>query len=209
MLEVDIKSSMRNSPNLGPAWPAWGGSWRETLAAAQPGPAGPPGAAASAFDADHPEAERTGTEVGILLIGHFRLARECLAQALQRRCPRFKIIDMDFDPSRIPEMRTWADVVLLCMNGGEAPSGEAQAALQALGPSAPPTLLISNSSSEREALVALRTGAAGVFSTEEGLHLLVAAIEVLLAGGRYVPSRLLSRWCEPEGARNPAPDPGA
>ncbi|PSC04263.1 hypothetical protein SLNSH_14835 [Alsobacter soli] len=146
--------------------------------------------------------DRSRAEIGLLLVGSFRLERECLAQAIQKRCPQFKIFDLDFDPLQLEQLGEWADVVVLSRNGLGRAHEDIRVALDALRAStpAPATMIISDLSNEQDALWALKSGAAGVFSMDEGVQLLIAAIQVLLAGGRYVPAKVLTHWCEQGGA---------
>jgi DNA-binding NarL/FixJ family response regulator len=138
----------------------------------------------------------------LLLIDDVRLRRECLFHLLSAALPDFDVLA--FATTQPPE--TWAaaspDVVLACERSGDAegelPIGEIVAAADGA-----PVLLLTETDSDDDAPAADEPGVAGRFPTTCGSDLLIAAIQLVLAGGRFqIPVRAAGKmaWRPHPGA---------
>ena len=148
---------------------------------------------------DGAERQATGT---LLLIDDVRLRRECLLHLLSAALPDFEV--MAFATTQPPE--TWAaaspNVVLASARSsdidGGLPIGEIVAAANGA-----PVLLLTESESDDEAPMVDGPGVAGRFPMACGSDLLVAAIQLVLAGGRFqIPVRAAGKtaWRPHSGA---------
>ncbi len=146
---------------------------------------------------DDPRPTRT-----LLLIDDIRLRRECLFHLLSAELPDFDVLA--FATTQPPE--TWAaaspDVVLARAPSGDSddglPIGEIVAAANGA-----PVLLLTESNSDGDAPGADEPGVAGRFPTACGSDLLIAAIQLVLAGGRFqIPVRAAGKtaWRPHSGA---------
>ena len=138
----------------------------------------------------------------LLLIDDVRLRRECLFHLLSAELPDFDVLA--FATSQPPE--TWAaaspDVVLASASSSDSddglPIGEIVAAANGA-----PLLLLTESESGDAAPAADVPGVAGRFPTACGTELLIAAIQLVLAGGRFqIPARAAGKtaWRPHSGA---------
>lgn len=119
----------------------------------------------------------------LLLIDDVRLRRECLFHLLSAELPDFDVRAVATTQS--PE--TWAaspDLVLASAPGSDAGGGLPVSDIVALANGAP-VLLLTESESDNDALGADEPGVAGRFPTACGTTLLIAAIQLVLAGGRF------------------------
>ena len=134
---------------------------------------------------------------GIFLIGSFSLMRRCIAQALQERFPCFDVIETDFEQAKISRFVERPDLVLLIMGSASATDNQVgvlvERVLEVNAESR--TMIISGCRDELAALSAFRTGLAGFFLVDNGLEILTAAVNIILAGGRYIPPHLLPILC--------------
>lgn len=155
------------------------------------------GAATTRDDDAEPRPART-----LLLIDDVRLRRECLFHLLSAELPDFDVLA--FATSQPPE--TWAaaspDVVLASASSSDSddglPIGEIVAAANGA-----PLLLLTESESGDAAPAADVPGVAGRFPTACGTELLIAAIQLVLAGGRFqIPARAAGKtaWRPHSGA---------
>ncbi len=156
-----------------------------------PPPANPPrrrigdeSAATTRDDDAEPRPTRT-----LLLIDDVRLRRECLFHLLSAELPNFDVLA--FATTQPPE--TWAtafpDIVLASapssVSDDGLPIGEIVAAANGA-----PVLLLTESDNDDAAPAADEPGVAGRFPTACGSDLLIAAIQLVLAGGRFqIPTR--------------------
>jgi hypothetical protein len=138
-------------------------------------------AAATTRDDDGSEPRPTRT---LLLIDDMRLRRECLFHLLSAELPDFDVLA--FATTQPPE--TWAaaspDIVLASApssdSGDGLPIGEIVAAADGA-----PVLLLTESEGDDDTPAADEPGVAGRFPTACGSDLLIAAIQLVLAGGRF------------------------
>jgi hypothetical protein len=120
----------------------------------------------------------------LLLIDDVRLRRECLFHLLRAELPEFDVLA--FASTQPPE--TWAaaspDIVLAREPSGESDDGPPICEIVAAANGAP-VLLLTESDSDDNAPAADEPGVAGRFPTACGSDLLIAAIQLVLAGGRF------------------------
>ncbi len=142
----------------------------------------------------------TAHRITLLLFDEMRLLRECLAHLLRDSCPDIDILCYDrwarnadysgpgptlilFNLRQISVERFFTDHI-------------AQDLAQAFHDT--PILALSDHEDSAEALLALKSGLAGVFPATSSSNLLIAVIRLIIAGGRFVPHDILpvvnSRW---------------
>ena len=137
-----------------------------------------------------------------MLIDDVRLRRECLFHLLSAELPDFDVLA--FSTTQPPE--TWAvaspDIVLAREPSDDSndglPIGEIVAAANGA-----PVLLLTESDSDDDAPAADEPGVAGRFPAACGSDLLIAAIQLVLVGGRFqIPVRAAGKtaWRTHSGA---------
>ena len=150
---------------------------------------------------DDEDAEPRPTRT-LLLIDDVRLRRECLFHLLSAELPDFDVLA--FATTQPPE--TWAaasvDIVLVSAASSNSGDGPPISEIVAAANGAP-VLLLSESESDDNARTADEPGVAGRFPTACGSDLLIAAIQLVLAGGRFhIPGRaaVKAAWRPHSGA---------
>jgi DNA-binding NarL/FixJ family response regulator len=128
----------------------------------------------------------------VLLIDNVRLRRECLIEVLQDCCPDLDFMAADF-----------AQVLLACQNGEPdlvvfnahrtGISDLPPPAVEAIYARSIPLMAIVDRSDLSQSMDALNDGLAGIFSREDNVELLVAAVRLVLAGGRFLPPQRRGR----------------
>ena len=139
----------------------------------------------------------------LLLIDDVRLRRECLFHLLSAELPDFDVLA--FATTQPPE--TWAaaspDIVLAREPPGDSAGGPPISEIVAAANGAP-VLLLTESEGDDGAPAADEPGVAGRFPAACGSDLLIAAIQLVLAGGRFqIPSprrRSKTAWRPHSGA---------
>ena len=151
------------------------------------------GVAAIARDEDDAEPRSTRT---LLLVDEVRLRRECLFHLLSAELPDFEVLT--FAKMQPPEV--WAaaspDVILASASSIGSDGGPLIDEIVAAANGAP-VLLLTESEGEDDAPLADEPGVAGRFPTACGTALLIAAIQLVLAGGRFqipVPAANKAAW---------------
>ena len=131
---------------------------------------------------------KTHAQGSILLLDDQRLTRECISEALQELCPDLDISGLRLDDYHHHE--PWADALLIIVNLQGARIGEAVQRLRRDGASLPsPLLFISPRDERSEMLDAIEHGAMGLVRADVRIELLIAAIRLVIAGGRYYPAQ--------------------
>ena len=151
---------------------------------------------------DDEDAEPRPTRT-LLLIDDVRLRRECLFHLLSAELPDFDVLA--FATTQPPE--TWAaasmDIVLVSAASSNSGDGPPISEIVAAANGAP-VLLLTESESDDDARTADEPGVAGRFPTACGSDLLIAAIQLVLAGGRFqIPVRPVGKttaWRSDPGA---------
>jgi len=129
----------------------------------------------------------------LLFLDTLRLSRDCLTEAIAEHCPDLHVMGLhpkDFDAEALN-----ADVALIILNLHDAPLGAAsRLALQGSSETPPPLLVITNKEESAASIEAMQDIIAGLVRADAHIELLMAAIRLVMAGGRYYPAdRLISR----------------
>ena len=139
-----------------------------------------------------------------LIADDHELVRDALAGAVAGRWPAAELVEAGDFPS------AWAraegnDLILadLLMPGADGTEGIAR--LHALAP-ATPLVVITGTHDDRALLALLSLGVAGFLGKTEGTAVILAAIELVLAGGRYLPPRV-AELAAGNNASPPEPSP--
>lgn len=137
----------------------------------------------------------------ILWLDDQRLTRQCMSEALQELCPDMDISGLPADDCH--HQICCAQTLLIIVNLHGARIGEV---VQRLGldaaPSPAPLLFITARDERNETLEAVNHGAMGLVHATARIELLVAAIRLVIAGGRYYPAQTLS-FCAPAAKNLP------
>ena len=131
----------------------------------------------------------------LLLIDDMRLTRECLTYLLATELKDFETISV-VHPQQAAECRVSPHVVLLHARATKRSDGALlnDIALIASATHQAPVLLLSDGEDAAEAAEAGEYGVAGAFPTSCGVPLLIAAINLVVAGGSFrVPRAVSSR----------------
>ena len=128
----------------------------------------------------------------VLFLDNLRLTRDCLTEVIQEQCPDLHVMGLrplDFDgrPAN-------ADIALIIVHLHDAPLSAATRLAQ--GDSAhaqhPPILVITNKGESAAAIEAVQPTIAGLVRSDARIDLLLAAIRLVIAGGRYYPADALT-----------------
>ena len=131
---------------------------------------------------------KTHAQGSILLLDDQRLTRECLSEALQELCPDLDISGLPLDDYH--HLEPCADALLIIVNLQGGRIGEAVRRLRRDGASPPsPLLFITDRDERSETLEAIEHGAMGLVRADVRIELLIAAIRLVIAGGRYYPAQ--------------------
>lgn len=124
-----------------------------------------------------------------LICDDHQLVREALAGAVARRWPDATIAQAGNFPEAWDKAAAAPDLCLadLTMPGAEERAGIAE--LRRLAPTTP-VLVITGSHDDRLLLGLIADGVAGFVPKTSGTEIIIAAIELVLAGGRYLPPRV-------------------
>eukprot|EP01042_Synura_sphagnicola_P001604 gene1604-1865_t len=132
----------------------------------------------------------------LLLIEEVRLMRECMASLLRMRCPEIEVHACEHWLGNFDEDQTHPNMILLDLhhNSIDAFTHGDQAHLLHERFRSTPILAISDRDEAKEALVAIDMGLAGFFPMNCSAELLIAAIRLVIAGGRFIPPGMLSEY---------------
>jgi len=124
------------------------------------------------------ESQRTRT---LLLIDDLRLRRECLFHLLSAELPELEVAAVASSPPFEKWLAQSPNIILVTARGDERQKiGEIVAASKGV-----PVLLLVESESDEDWRAANEPAVAGRFPTAHGSALLIAAIQLVLAGGRF------------------------
>jgi CheY-like chemotaxis protein len=131
---------------------------------------------------------KTHAQGSILLLDDQRLTRECISEALQELCPDLSIWGLRLADYHRHE--PCGEALLIIVNLHGARIGEAVQRLRHDGARPPSPLLFITARDERsETPDALEHGAMGLVRADVRIELLIAAVRLVIAGGRYYPAQ--------------------
>jgi DNA-binding NarL/FixJ family response regulator len=150
---------------------------------------------------------RQASEIVIAVIDHSRLRRECLKLALIQHNARWRIVDLasSTDALDLEAGGQHFDLVLIGAATSEHVDLDQINALHRTMPDTPIVVAAESESPHRARLI-LNAGTRGFLPASLSLKVLMGALDLVLAGGTYVPTALI----EPTQQRNagtPAPRP--
>jgi len=123
----------------------------------------------------------------VLLIDRSRLTRECLVRLLQDACP-----DLVFVPAETAHLPAcWDGPIpdLVIINTHASTIADLQKSdIETAQQHTVPLIAIMERVNASQAFDALQAGVTGVFCIEDNSELLLAAIRLVLAGGRFLPT---------------------
>ena len=124
----------------------------------------------------------------LLFLDTLRLTRDCLTETIGEQCPDLHVMGLhprDFDAESLN-----ADVALIILNLHDAPlSAASHLTLQGADETAqPPILVITNKEESAASIEAMQDIIAGLVRSDARIELLMAAIRLVMAGGRYYPA---------------------
>ena len=154
----------------------------------------PPAAHAREISSAHkPGANgHAGADRCVLFLDNLRLTRDCLTEVIAEQCPDLHVMGLrtlDFDVQTLK-----ADVGLIILNLHDAPLSAASHLVQrdpAHG-QRPPILVITNTDEGAATIQGMQDTIAGLVRSDARIELLLAAIRLVMAGGRYYPADTLT-----------------
>jgi hypothetical protein len=138
----------------------------------------------------------------LLLIDNVTLTRECLTHLLATELKDFEVIGL-VHPQQAAECGVSPDVVLLNARASQRSDGTllGDIALTASATHPAPVLLLSDGEDAAEAAEAAECGLAGLLPSSCGVPLLIAAINLVVAGGQFRTPRSAPAHNESSGAK--------
>jgi DNA-binding NarL/FixJ family response regulator len=137
--------------------------------------------------------------VTLAIVDHSRLRRECLRSALAQHSPQWRIHEFGTVEELLRGSGDGVDLVILGAATVEHVDLSQLEAARAALPSAPAVIVAENGNPHRARQI-LSAGARGLLPTSLSLKVLVGALDLVLAGGVYVPSSLLEASPQRQGA---------
>ncbi|HZB93346.1 MAG TPA: response regulator transcription factor [Stellaceae bacterium] len=142
----------------------------------------------------------TAVACTLAIVDHSRLRRECLRLALSQHSPQWRIADWPSASELLRSLGASESVDLVIIGAATAEHvdlAQLEAVRDAL-PSAPAVIIAENANPHRARQI-LNAGARGFLPTSLSLKVLMGALELVLAGGVYVPSSLLESAAQGHG----------
>jgi DNA-binding NarL/FixJ family response regulator len=133
-----------------------------------------------------------------LICDDHQLVREALAGAVARRWPDAIIAQAASFPEAWDKAAAAPDLCLADLTMPGASERDGIAGLQRAAP-ATPVLVITGSHDDRLLLDLIADGVAGFVPKTSGTDIILAAIELVLAGGRYMPPRVAELAAQSQG----------
>jgi len=142
-----------------------------------------PGAHASAASTSP---SRSGATKTLLIVDSVRLTRECLMHLLVTELTDFEIVSIA-EPQQAAQCPVWPDVVLLKARGHRSDNSNLLNDIETIyaGTHRAPVLLLSENGDAGEAAEMTESGVASLFPSSWGASLLIAAINLVVAGGQF------------------------
>ena len=128
----------------------------------------------------------------VLFLDNLRLSRDCLTEMIREQCPDLHVMGMR--PLDFEGRPTNDDLALIIINLHDAPLSTATRLAQGDGSHAqhPPILVITNKDESVASIDAMQATIAGLVRSDARIDLLLAAIRLVIAGGRYYPADALT-----------------
>lgn len=141
----------------------------------------------------------------ILLIGASPLLMGCLVPALSRRLHFDIVASPETNGEQSPQDSVPCDLVIIFSQGKES-RGNFAAVKELLDQSAqpPPFVVLADSEDAEDILAAFEQGARAYIPTSVTLEVMIEAIKLVVAGGTYIPSCVLSICANCIEAKHPA-----
>jgi len=133
-----------------------------------------------------PTPARVGATKALLLVDNVRLTRECLTHLLVTQLADFEVVSIAHS-QQATDCGVWPDIVLLNVRATQFANGALLDDIAAISAAThrAPLLLLTESGDPIEASHATEAGAAGLFPSNCGVALLIAAINLVVAGGQF------------------------
>jgi DNA-binding NarL/FixJ family response regulator len=128
----------------------------------------------------------------LAIVDHSRLRRECLRMALVQHNPQWRVSDFGTADELLRALAADDGIDLVIIGAATAEQidlTQLEAVREAL-PNAPAVIVAENGNPQRARQI-LNAGARGFLPTTLSLKVLIGALDLVLAGGVYVPSSLL------------------
>jgi DNA-binding NarL/FixJ family response regulator len=135
---------------------------------------------------------RSGAEIVVALVDQSRLRRECLKLALVQHNARWRVIDMAAaqEVIRLAEAGQHFDLVLIGAATSEhVDLDEIETVRNLLTDT--PIVVAAESENPHRARLILKAGTRGFLPTSLSLKVMMGALDLVMAGGVYVPSSLI------------------
>lgn len=133
------------------------------------------------------KSERADIRRSILFLDELRLTRDCMTEFLQEQCPQMTIIAMPCADYGGSQMARDADLIIVNLHRDTIVSAMRKIAFDG-SPAAAPVLFIATHDLRTQAITAVEQGAAGLISSNSPIEILIATINLIIAGGRYFPN---------------------
>jgi len=156
--------------------------------------------------ADIRRAQEAQQDSVVALVDQSRLRRECLKLALTEHESAWRILDLASaeDVLRLAEGGQKFDLLLLGAATAELVDLQQIERLHQALPETPIVVVAENDNSHRARLI-LNAGTRGFLPASLSLKVLLGALDLVLAGGDYVPSSLMMDTGSPRAASTPSP----
>ena len=142
--------------------------------------------------AQNPRANgHAGTARCVLFLDYLRLTRDCLTEVIAEQCPDLHVRGLR--PTDFEGQKPGADVALIILNLHDAPLSAATHLVQRNPGHGvhTPILVITNRDESAASIEAMQDAIAGLVRSDARVELLMAAIRLVMAGGRYYPADAL------------------
>ena len=128
----------------------------------------------------------------ILFIDEQRLTRDCLTEIIGEQCPDFQVSGLRM--TDLDAHRQRGGVALIIINLHDAPLSEAShlSPPERSHDDRPPVLVITNREESPAMIEAMQQDVAGLVRSDSHVDLMMAAIRLVMAGGRYYPTTTLA-----------------
>jgi hypothetical protein len=128
----------------------------------------------------------------VLFLDNQRLTRDCLSEVIREQCPDLHV--MGLRPLDFDERPASADIALIIVHLHDAPLSAVTRLAQADLAQArtPPILVITDRDESAASIEAMQRAIAGLVRSDASINLLLAAIRLVIAGGRYYPADTLA-----------------